>query len=82
MKKLLISGLTIATLMGSLATSASAGWNSNTTFGTTYITGTGSHSGSGYNMNTTFGTTYIRGTGSLSGQNYSCSTSFGTTTCN
>ena len=48
MKKLLISGLTIATLMGSFATSASAGYSITPNFyGSGYtITGTGSDWGS------------------------------------
>ena len=57
MKKLIISGLTIATLMGSFATSASAGWTSRTFMGTTTITGTGSHSGLSYSCRTFMGTT-------------------------
>ena len=57
MKKLLISGLTIATLMGSFATSASAGWVASTVYGTTYINGTGSHSGQNYVCSTVYGTT-------------------------
>ena len=58
MKKLIISGLTIATLMGSFATSASAGFTSTTIGSTIYITGTGSNFGQNATGMTIGTTTY------------------------
>ena len=58
MKRLIISGLTIATLMGSLATSASAGFTSTQIGNTIYITGNGSNSGQNSTGTTIGNTTY------------------------
>ncbi|MFL2811472.1 MAG: hypothetical protein ACJ0BV_08305 [Paracoccaceae bacterium] len=59
MKKFIISSLTIATLMGSFATSANAGWTVTTNaWGTSTISGNGSHSGMRYTCSTNaWGTT-------------------------
>ena len=59
MKKLIISGLTIATLMTTLATSANAGWTVRTdSWGTSRVSGTGSNSGMSYTCRTdSWGTT-------------------------
>jgi hypothetical protein len=58
MKKLIISGLTIATLMGSFATTASAGFTSTKIGSFIYITGTGSNSGQNSTGTTIGNTTY------------------------
>ena len=55
MKKLIISGLTIATLMTTLATSANAGWSVRTDyFGNKHISGNGSHYGQNYTCRTDY----------------------------